>query len=347
MKHKMKMPRVLQVGASMKTRGGITTVLKAWRTSPFWTEYSCKWIETQDNRGLSYKIYYFISSFIKALFYVPSYDIVHFHTTPGRGIYVQMPIFLLSLLFRKKIVIQLHVGNQLNEYYRDRVFKWELRRGNRIIVLANVWKKLLIQKYSIEEGKISVLYNPAPPIIKTDKKEKYVLFMAYLTENKGYDVVIKAFSNISDNFNEWRLIMAGAGEVEKAKKLAIMSKNVDKIELRDWITGAEKEELLRHAGAFCMASYMEGFPMSVLDAWSHGVPLITTPVGGLPDVIRDGENALIFDFGDVHGLTECFNRLFSSEKLRTELSEASLQLVQENFSIGKISEEIKDIYNSL
>ena len=90
--------KVLFVATSRKTMGGITSVLKKYEKMEIWNKYNCAWLETQINKGIISKLYYIIRAYITMLFIVPQYNIIHFHTVPGRSIIVQMPIFLYSLL---------------------------------------------------------------------------------------------------------------------------------------------------------------------------------------------------------------------------------------------------------
>jgi len=339
--------KVIQIAISKKTRGGITTVLNNWEDSPIWKKYHCKWIETQDNRGIQYKLYYLFSSFFKAIFYFYKFDIVHLHTVPGNSILVQMPVFLIALMYRRKTILHLHVGNQLELHSRDRIFRWVLSKADRIVVLAHTIEKILKDTYSVPESKIKVIYNPAPVVDGIFTKDKYILFMAYLTKNKGYDVVLEAFSKVSKSYPDWELIIAGSGEIDKAKAI-VKEKGLDnQVDIRPWVSGREKESLFQHASGYCMASYMEGFPMSVLEAFAYGCPLITTPVGGLPDVLHDGENALVFNFGDIIELQAKIEQLLSSNELRTKLSIASRDLSKNVFGMASIEKELDCLYRSI
>jgi glycosyltransferase involved in cell wall biosynthesis len=87
--------------------------------------------------------------------------------------------------------------------------------------------------------------------------------------------------------------------------------------------------------------------MAVLDAWAHGLPVITTPVGGLPDVLIPGINALVFEPGDTVGLAELLNELITSNALRQRISEESIKLSQGTFSIASITKQLNEIYLSL
>jgi len=87
--------------------------------------------------------------------------------------------------------------------------------------------------------------------------------------------------------------------------------------------------------------------MAILDAWSYRLPVITTPVGGIPDIIMDGINGLIFKQGDIIALSLKMEELINNKKLRDELSKASKSLIENEFSLFEISKELNEIYKSL
>ena len=87
--------------------------------------------------------------------------------------------------------------------------------------------------------------------------------------------------------------------------------------------------------------------MAVLDAWAYGLPVITTPVGGVPDVAIDGENMLLFNPGDINTLAEKLDFMMSDEALRDKLSAASIKLAAEKFNLSTITEQVEEIYGTL
>jgi glycosyltransferase involved in cell wall biosynthesis len=98
----------------------------------------------------------------------------------------------------------------------------------------------------------------------------------------------------------------------------------DSVEFHGWIGDDAKTDELRKAGVFCLPSYDEGLPMGVLEAMSSGVPIVTTPVGGVPDVLTDEVSALLFEPGDVPGLRERLVRLLEDADLRVKLASRAL-----------------------
>ena len=114
-----------------------------------------------------------------------------------------------------------------------------------------------------------------------------------------------------------------------------------------WVSGEAKHKAFCEAKALCLPSYAEGFPMAVLDAWAYGLPVISTPVGGVPDVAVDGENMLLFNPGDVEILAKKLEMVISDEGLREKLAAASSKLAAEKFSLKSVTEEVGEIYDHL
>lgn len=84
--------------------------------------------------------------------------------------------------------------------------------------------------------------------------------------------------------------------------------------------------------------------MGVLDAWVYGIPCVVTPVGGLPDIVIDGENALVFPVGDVDMLSSQLKKMISDDFLREKIAQASLELAHTTFNIDCINKKMEDIY---
>lgn len=341
-----KNPKVLFVATSRQTMGGITSVLKRYERMEIWSKCHCAWLETQVNKGIALKLWYMIKAYITMLFIVPRYDIIHFHTVPGRSITMQMPVFLYSILWKKKTIIHIHVGNQLLGHKNDRMFNFVLRKASKVVVLANVIKDLMKEHYNIDA---EVLYNPIEEQKKRDasKIEKSIFFAAYLTLNKGYDTLLRAFKDVSTKHPDWKLILAGSGETENARKL-INELGIEKnVEQHLWLNKEQMSEFYRKVSIYCIASKQEGFPMSFLEAGSYGIPIVTTPVGGLVDIIDNEKNCMVFDYDNHKVLAEQLCRLIENKSLQDEISKNITLIVKEKFSISAIDMEIQKLYQNL
>lgn len=83
----------------------------------------CGWLGTQIQSGYGVKLWYALKAYCKAFFTIWTYDIVHFHTVPDKiCLIIQMPVLLLALLGRKRIVMHIHMGNQLEEHTHNNLY---------------------------------------------------------------------------------------------------------------------------------------------------------------------------------------------------------------------------------
>ena len=87
--------------------------------------------------------------------------------------------------------------------------------------------------------------------------------------------------------------------------------------------------------------------MVVLEAWMYGICVVTTPVGGLPDVIEEGRNCMTFGFGNYEGLAHNLRLLMDDESQRKEMAVYSRRFVEQRFGTEEINERFEELYDSL
>ena len=342
--------RVLVVATSPATKGGISYVINAHKKGSVWLKYRVKWIPTHIDKGYLVKLFFFIKSFILYLFYAPSFQIIHIHLSEPASIIRKSPFFLVAYLLRKKIIIHFH-SFSADTTIRGKVawlYKYMFCRADKVLVLSDVWLTMVKRNFP-EVQNIEVLYNPCLQSFSTSSlsKKKQILYAGVLNARKGYVDLINAFSLIASDFKDWQLVMAGSGEMLKAKQLC-HELNIEKqVSFPGWIDGEEKTTLFEESSIFCLPSYAEGFPMAVLDAWALNLPVVTTLVGGLPDVVVDEENALCFEPGNREKLAMHLRRLMNNSELRENIARESHQLATSIFSPQRINQRLDDIYQSL
>jgi len=344
------MKRVLVVGSAEKSAGGVASVIRLMKKMPVWEEYHCYWLGTQIQRNYAWKLWYAFKANFLALFIIWRYDIVHFHTVPDRiCLIIQMPVFLLALLGRKRIIMHIHMGNQLKNHTGNRLFLWCLKRADLVILLAKKWQTLFKELYTDIQTPTTVLYNACEtvPEVPFEEKEKIIMMAAYFNDNKSPDLLLKAWQKIKDKYPDWRVCMLGNGEVERFRQMADEMGLQDTVTFTGYVVGKERDDYFRKASIYCMCSYEEGFPMVVLEAWAYGICVVTTPVGGLPDVLEDGKNALTFDFGNWEGLSDRLLQLIEHEEERKAMATFSRQMVYEQFSLNTINQQYEELLKEI
>lgn len=343
------MLKVLIVATSRKTRGGITSVVKAHETGIQWKKYSCKWIQTHRDGNTFRKLIYLAIAILEYIFLLPFYDIIHIHLTAGNSERRKRLFFNLAKYCRKKTILHFHPSGEqiLNDKSNCLRLYNIFQRADLILVLSEHWKSILQNKLQITT-KIDILYNPCPKINRqNDIRKKQILFAGTIIPRKGNETLLKGFALIASKYPKWKIIFAGNGETDKAQNIAKNLSIAEQVTFTGWISGKEKETVFQESSIYCLASNGEGFPMGMLDAWAYGIPCVVTPVGGIPDIIIDNKNGLIFPIGDFQALAKQLEKLITNKDLRERIVKESDKYVNGIFNIDNINKQLDIIYSTL
>ena len=342
-------PRVLVVATSRKTRGGITSVVKAHETGEQWKKYHCRWVQTHRDGPTWRKLWYLVTALMEYIVLLPWYDIVHIHVATTQSAKRKRVFFELAKLLHKKTIFHFHPSNEkfLYEPKNRKLYRNLFSRTDLVLVLSEQWCRWIKDSLGLTE-RIEVLYNPCPVVMRNPElRQKEILFAGTVIPRKGYADLIRGFAKIANLHPDWKVVIAGNGEIDKAKAIATNCGIEKQVKFLGWVTGGAKDEAFQRASIYCLASDGEGFPMGVLDAWAYGIPCVVTPVGGLPDIVVDGENALVFPVGDVDILARQLERMISDDGLRVKIAKSSLNLAHTTFNIENINKQLGRIYSTI
>lgn len=341
------MSRVLILSTSRKTRGGITAVVKAHEKGEQWRRFRCHWVQTHRDGNNIRKLAYLAGAWLDFLVRIPFYDIVHMHFSLGTTAKRKAPFIKIAKVLGKKVIIHLHCGSQIHDIW-NKDYDYLFSAANVSLLLSENLQKM-VEEHTGKGHDYRVCYNPCPLIAKepilTPKKQ--VLFSGTLYAGKGYQDLIRAFAKIANKHSDWKIVLAGNGEIEKGKAIAEELGITTQTMFLGWVSGEVKDRIFRESAIFCLPSYAEGFPMAVLDAWAYGLPVITTPVGGIPDVALDGENMLLFNPGNVDDLALLLDRMISDNQLRGRIAKASIDFAENKFNLNIINKQIENLYEEL
>lgn len=343
------MIKVLVVATSRKTRGGITSVIKAHETGEQWKKYRCKWIETHRDGNSIRKLWYLFTSLIEYILLLPFYDIVHIHIATTQSAKRKRLFFYPAKWMKKKVIFHFHPSNEkfLFEPDNKKLYSRLFSQADLILVLSEQWRRWIKEALNITEH-VEVLYNPCPTVNRReDLREHNILFAGTIIPRKGYMDLIRAFAKIASKYKDWKIVFAGNGEIDKAQ-LAIKELNIEQqVKFLGWVRGEQKDRAFQEASIYCLASDGEGFPMGVLDAWAYGIPCVVTPVGGIPDIVEDGVNGLIFPVGDIETLSQKLESLILDELLRKQIVMETDKYVRGMFNVSVINKQLDKIYLTL
>ncbi len=344
------MIQILIIATSHNTRGGITSVVNAHKRGEQWKTYHCKWIETHIDRNAGWKLLYLIKGWLKFICLLPFCKLVHIHMSEPPSAMRKCLFMPFAKMLGKKVIIHFHAFSPettINSKYKG-VYKYLFGKADCVIVLSQLWKKYVNDAFNLGD-KVRVVYNPCTSEVsdKTYQKKKQILYAGTVNARKGYTDMIKAFAKIANKYPNWKIVFAGNGEVKQGEELAKSLGIEEQTVFLGWVSGKAKDKAFKESKIFCLPSYAEGFPMAVLDAWAYGLPVITTPVGGIPDIAVDGKNMLLFNAGDIDKLAESMRRLIDDKELRSNIIKESINLANTTFNINTINNQVGCLYQEL
>lgn len=236
--------KVLVIATSRKTRGGITSVVKAYENSPLWDKFHCKWIETHRDGGAFTKLSYLLKGFLQFLLCVPFYDIVHIHTSEPPSALRKVLFMAVSKLLGKKVIVHFHsfsVDTTIKSKYQN-VYRYLFGKADVVLVLSKYWQDELCRTFGFKDNKVKVLYNPCTTEVssKVYPKRKQILYAGTVNARKGYADMIKAFAQIADRYPDWSIVFAGNGEIEEGKALASRLSIAKQTVFLGWMRGEKK-----------------------------------------------------------------------------------------------------------
>ena len=203
-------------------------------------------------------------------------------------------------------------------------------RSARHVFCPSAYLREVALGWGLDSARVTVLPNPAPEIPELPSREALradlgiagdaLVFAGRLGPQKALDVGLAALSQ-ADGVT---LVVVGDGPERAALERTAAELGLDsRVEFRGSVPRSEVLRLFRAADASLLPSAWENFPHTVVEALAVGCPVIATAVGGVPEVVRDGENGILVEPGDPTALAAAITRFFTDRDLRERLSAAA------------------------
>lgn len=217
---------------------------------------------------------------------------------------------------------------------------------------------LVVQTQSIKEyfpqkiqKKTSVIYNPvneeslSPALPQREGRLNIIISVGRLYPQKNQAMMIRAFAKIAEEYPDWQLVIFGEGPLRATLESLISS---FKLQERVLLPGRTEHVIdeLRKSKIFCLSSDYEGMSNAMIEAICVGLPIISTKVSGTEELIKDGENGLLVETGDISCLSDCMSKLVSSPTLIEEISLKNKKLAG-LFGIDFIINQWMDLINKI
>lgn len=298
---------ILFIGPNYKQhKGGISAVLEVYshhmRPFKFIASYDGNY---KDMRNAGLFVACLFKVFVKLLL-DGQIQIVHMHGSSNGSFYRKYLLFLMvKYVFRKKVVYHMH-GGSYNHFFDSagKVLKAAIvhfvNRSDAVICLSNSWKTYF--KGHFKPKLLRVINNPIE-LLNELRWEKvttiHFLFLGKICDQKGvFDLLSIIKENKAAFSGKAMFTFGGNGEVNRLVDFVAQNNLEEIVRFKGWVSGQFKHQLLAGSNVYILPSYVEGLPISILEAMNYGLPVISTNVGGIPEILYDHVNGFLVTPGD-------------------------------------------------
>lgn len=344
--------KILYLGVSMTTKGGMTAVLVSYKKYIEDMQFIPTWRLGSKLVKYLYTIQAIVRMSCKLLFN-RNIKIVHIHGAANAS-FERSRIFLkIAKRFGKKVILHEHAADFV-EYYNNSTNKQAitdtLNQYDSLIVLSKSWKEYYAS-IGMDEGKIHVLNNIVSPPEFRDIPRKddklHLMYMGEISNRKGAFDLLKAVVDHKEEFKDKLLLRMGGNVVDGDIKAYIKDNGLqDFVFYEGWIAGEKKIECLNWEDVYILPSYNEGLPIAILEAMAYHHPIISTPVGGIPEIITSHEDGLLVTPGNSEEIANAIKYYIDNRDAIKAHGENGYKVVQAFFP-ESVFKELTSIYNSL
>ncbi len=345
---------VLMVGTHATTRGGVRMVVEGYRGHGLFRRAPVTFVATHWERSHWQKALIAAAGWLNVAWQLVRLEkpLLHIHVSSRASFWRKSVVALMARVARRPYILHLH-GGEFLRFYGDECgprAQWFIRRtfahAALVLALSDAWRTRLLG--ICPQARIEVLPNgvplPALAASSTTRRPR-VLFLGLLHQAKGAHDLVRAFAQVASQHGEWTLVCAGSGAVEEIRALAAALGIADRVECPGWLDADAKNSALADAAVFALPSYAEGMPMALLEAMAWSLPVIATPVGGIPGAIRPPHNGVLVAPGDIAALARTLSDLMGSSERRNALGAAARATIEREFSLDASIEQLLRIYS--
>lgn len=280
--------------------------------------------------------------------------LVHVHATVRGSSYRKAVCVLVAKALRRRVILHVHSGAGDIAAFRSRLgrtggllVRAGLRRADAVLAVSAASAAALGEAAGI--GPVTVVPNPAPHVDDPpDRGEPTAARAVYLggfeNDAKGGDVLLEALPKTLERVPEASVMLAGPGYLPAGARPWIDGE--PRVEWVGWLDAEAKDEALREAEVFVLSSRSEGLPVALLEAMGYGLAIVATTVGGIPDTVEDGRDALLVAPEDPAALADALARALGDPTLRSRLADGAARRAAE-LDPDLIAARLDEIYDEL
>ena len=301
--------------------------------------------------------------------------IIHYNFPLSKPSILRDPWFICyAIRHHRKMVVHVHGGLFLTApkipFYLMHIMRCVFGQNQSFVVLSDMERNILTERFGAKEvyslpncvdlkdAEAYAKENEEASLPETQLRDSDMAsshhqairqplrigYLGRIEPNKGMTELLIACQRLKKEGFPFQLVIAGKEQTEGEYLPQFDQWLEDSFEYVGLVSGQTKCDFLRSLDAFVLPTYFEGLPMSLLESMSYGKTPIVTPVGSIPQVVKDGENGIFVKDHDVDSIVDAIKRLSDDRALLRKLGEAARQMIFSQFSPKKYIEKLNDIY---
>lgn len=279
------------------------------------------------------------------------YQGMHVLSTAGYGFFRNVVHILIAKRYKTRTIFH-HLG-QIDDLYNfsgpllRRIISWGLNQGDYHVVqsqeLAHFLRKITVRPVSyIYNGVKTGLFVPKDGYAHSKDNKVVVVSLGRFGKRKGTFDVIEAAKQLALIRPNVQIVLMGSGEVDQFQKI-IVDSGIKNVRLMVSPTDRERLQMLHASDIFLLPSYAEGQPIAILEAMSAGLPIISSTVGSIPEVVLS-ENGFLVTPGDIETITAHIIALADDPEGRQKMGRHNAQESMQKYDLARVIDEIKVLY---
>lgn len=277
-------------------------------------------------------------------------DVIHINLSANASAYRKIAVAALASTLRIPYVVHLHSGEfglfweSCNRHTRRRIDAL-FANADSVIVLGRVWSDLISNNLPGLANRVIIMPN-------STKQQHHdfehngpvkILFLGRLGPSKGIGELLDAFEIIRHR-KDWQATLAGDGAVAETRALVERLGLAERVTIPGWLDDNSVTSGLRASDILVLPSWIENLPMCVIEAFAHGLTVVCTPVGALPEIVEHERTGLLVPAKNAPALASALERLLADPALRIRLGAQAQAEHALRFEIGAYVDKLVSVW---
>jgi len=230
-----------------------------------------------------------------------------------------------------------------------------LRKADRVFTSSQADKQWLIERNVlpkrievVPDGIADEAFIPgAKAFAQRHGLSNFIMFLGRVHWEKCIDHLLSAVAKINRRDLQVAVVGPDAGATEQLRQTAEKLGIRGSVKFIGKVSQDEKKGLLAGCSMLALPSLYEAQGLVILEAWAQGRPIVASRVGGVPDMVQNGVNGLLYDWGDIGELASSISKILDDPELAVDLGEAGRITASERYRWSSVAERIEVIYSSV